>query len=318
MRRVLPAVCLGLLALSLGCLPKQPDPPINTGTGAKWGLTPPRAEELVTYLNRNGQALTSIEAKNTFIKAKQGDEQPIDLESYLACQKGGRPGAPPNFRLQSYLFGSSEADIGSNSEEFWFWIKRSPQPYVYHRSYADYPKVAARGAMPFPFQPEWVVEALGMAEYDPKAKYEVHESKATYDLVQRTQSPRGTEIVKVTAFHKAPRAGASQVAAYILYEADSKGKYQTLCSAVIEESRAVALGGGKSAVLPGKVRLSCPREKMELTIDLGKVQANVAWDRGRMSDLFTRKTLQNYKSYDLARGPDTPTGDVRPVGGWSR
>jgi hypothetical protein len=318
MRRVLTGVCLSVLALSLGCNMFKPPADPAIAPAPKWGAAPPKAEDLVAYLNRNGQALTSIEAKKTFIKAKQGDETPIDLESYLACQKGARPGIPPYFRLQSYVFGNSEADIGSNSQEFWFWIKRSPQPYVYHCSYADYPQVAARGAMPFPFQPEWVVEALGMAEYDPKAAYETHEAKSTYDLVQRTRSPRGNEVIKVIAFHKAPRVGASWVAAYMLYEADAKGKPQILCSAVIEESRAVALGGGKSAVLPTRVRLNCPREKMELTIDLGTVQPNVQWDQGRINDLFTRKTLQNYKSYDLARGPDSPASEVRPAGGLSR
>jgi hypothetical protein len=209
-------------------------------------------------------------------------------------------------------------DIGSNSQEFWFWIKRAPQPYVYHCAYTDFPEVAKRGTMPFPFQPDWVVEALGMAEYDPKAKYELNPQKDTYDLVQRTRSPKGTEVVKVIAFHKAPRPGQSQVAAYLVYEADAKGKPQIACSAVIDESRAVALGGGRTAVLPTRVRLSCPKEKMEMTIDLGKIKVNEPFQQTDASVLFTRKMLNNYKSYDLARGPDAPGGEIRPAGGVNR
>ncbi len=314
MRRVLTGACLGLLALSLGCkmFPPSPDPAPKT----TW-TAPPKADDLVAYLNRNAQPVTSIEAKDALVTAKQSGEQPIDLTSYLACQKGARPGTPPNFRLQSFVVGNSEVDIGSNSQEFWFWIKRSPQPYVYHCSYADYPEVAKRGAMPFPVQPEWVVEALGMAEYDPKAKYEVNVSKDTYDLVQRTKSPKGGELVKVIAFHKAPRPGTSQVAAYILYEPDAKGKYQTICSAVVEDSQAV-VAGGKTVVLPTKVRLICPREKVELTINLGKTRVNMPFGQSDPNVLFTRRSLNNYKSYDLARGPDAPASGIRPAGGVER
>jgi hypothetical protein len=321
MRPVFTGACLGLLALSLGCtgFNKSTTGPADLPS-PKWGVAPPRADDLVAYLNRNGQSIRSVEAKTVFITAKVDNEHQGGLQGFLDCQKGAKPGAPPYFRLQAEFAGSPEVDIGSNSEEFWFWIKRSgPQPVVYHCSYADYPAVAKRGAMPFPVQPEWVVEALGMAEYDPKAGYTVNETKTTYDLVQRTRSASGSEVTKVIAFHKAPRPGGSQVAAYILYEPDSKGKLQLICSAVIEDSQVVQAGGGKTAVFPTKVRLSCPREKnLELTMELGKVQANVNFDQERMSDLFTRRWLKNYKSYDLARGPDAPTSGVRPVGGIDR
>jgi hypothetical protein len=315
MRRILTGACLGLLAISLGCKTFGPSP--DPAPSPKW-TGAPKADDLVAYLNRNAQPVTSIEAKDALVTAKQTGEQPIDLTSYLACQKGATPGTPPNFRLQGQLFGNSEVDIGSNSQEFWFWIKRSgPQPVVYHCSYADFPEVAKRGAMPFPVQPEWVVEALGMAEYDPKTKFEVRESKDTYDLIQRIKSPKGGELVKVIAFHKTQRPGTSQVAAYILYEPDAKGAYQTICTAKIEDSRTV-VAGGKSVVLPAKVRLNCPREKVELIIDLGKTQVNVPFDQERTSVLFTRRQLNSYKSYDLARGPDAPASGVRPAGGLDR
>ncbi len=316
MRFILVGACLGVLSVGCGSFnpkpqPGPPAPPVG------WNHKP-TTDQLVAYLNQNGQSLVSIEAKSAFIQAKQDRDQ-VGLGAFLACQKSSRAGSPPNFRLQAQVAGMDEVDIGSNSEEFWFWIKRSPQPYVFHCSYADYPAVAKRGAMPFPFQPEWVVETLGMATYDPKAKYELSESSKTYDLVQRTQSAKGDEVVKVIAFHKSPKAGASQVAGYFLYQptGNAKKPYDLLCSAVVDDSQAVAVGGGKSAVLPTKVRLSCPKEKMELTVDLGKVQVNVAFDQDRTSTLFTRRTLGNYKSYDLARGPDAPNG-IRPAGGIER
>jgi len=318
MRFILVGASLGLLSLGCGSFNMKPNgggsaPPVG------WDHKP-KAEQLVAYLNQNGQSLQSIEAKKVFLTAKQNNEHVGGLEGFLACQKAARVGTAPNFRLTAQALGSDEVDIGSNSDEFWFWIKRSPQPYVFHCAYVDYPAVAKRGAMPFPFQPEWVVETLGMATYDPAAKYEVSESSKTYDLVQRTQSAKGDEVTKVIAFHKNPRAGASQVAGYFLYQptGNTKKPYDLLCSAVVDDSQVVAVGGGKSAVLPSKVRLSCPKESMELTVELGKVQVNVPFDRERSSVLFTRRTLGNYKSYDLARGPDAPASGIRPAGGIER
>jgi hypothetical protein len=318
MRRVLTGTCLGLLALSAGCKVFNPGPAPDPAPKTAWAGAP-KADDLVAYLNRNAQPVTSIEAKDALVTAKQNGEQPIDLTSYLACQKGTRAGTPPNFRLQSYVVGNEEVDIGSNSQEFWFWIKRAPQPYVYHCAYADYPDVAKRGAMPFPVQPEWVVEALGMAEYDPRAKYEVNESKTTYDLVQRTKSPRGADMAKVIAFHKSPRAGQSQVAAYILYEADAKGQFgkDPVCYARVDDSQAV-VAGGKTVVLPTKVTIRCPKERVELVINLGKTRVNQAFGQTDPTILFTRQTLNSYKSYDLARGPDAPAGGIRPAGGLER
>ncbi len=309
---------LGLLALSAGC--KVFNPTADTAVPVTYkGGAAPKAEDLVAYLNRNAQPVTSIEAPKCLVTAKQNGESPLDLDSYLACQKGSRPGTAPNFRLQSYVVGNEEVDIGSNSQEFWFWIKRAPQPYVYHCSYADYPDVAKRGALPFPVQPEWVVEALGMAEYDPKAKYEVNNSGQTYDLVQRMRSPRGTELAKVIAFNKAQKPGQSQVAAYILYEADEKGNFgkDPICFARVEDSQAL-VAGGKTVVLPTKVRIQCPKEKVELTINLGKPKVNQPFGQSDPGILFTRRTLGNYKAYDLARGPDAAGSGVRPAGGIER
>ena len=195
MRPLLVGACLGLLVLSSGCGPFVNNKGGGTvaDTTPRWGGTP-KPEQLVATLNQNSQMLTSLEAKKVFMTARQNNEHVGGLEGFLACQKAGRPGTPPNFRLQADLLGTPRVDVGSNSDEFWFFIKDPARPYVvYYCSYADYPKVAARGAMPFPVQPEWVVEALGMAEYDPHQKYEVNDkNKDTYDLIQRTRSARGT------------------------------------------------------------------------------------------------------------------------------
>ena len=106
----------------------------------------------------------------------------------MICQK------PRNFRLSAKALGNTAADLGSNDREFWFWISKNEPPYLYHCSYEDY----ARGVrMPLPFQPDWIVEALGVGEYDPAKNYRVVPSGAGVDLVEETTS-QGQPVRKIT------------------------------------------------------------------------------------------------------------------------
>src|SRR5438128_193159 len=121
MRPMLVGAGLGLLTLSLGCNPFRPSPGPTDHPASKLSSAP-KVEQLVGYLNQNAQSVRAIEAKKVFMTARQNNEHVGGLEGFLACQKAARPGTPPNFRLQAEVLGSSEVDIGSNSEEFWFWI----------------------------------------------------------------------------------------------------------------------------------------------------------------------------------------------------
>ena len=52
---------------------------------------------------------------------KQGNELPIGLDALLACQK------PRDFRLKGSIGGKQVVDIGSNDDEFWYWISEIGQ-----------------------------------------------------------------------------------------------------------------------------------------------------------------------------------------------
>ena len=44
------------------------------------------------------------------------------------------------------------------------------------------------------------MEALGMAEYDPKANWHLRESGKQYELIQQTTSPAGQTVYKAIVF----------------------------------------------------------------------------------------------------------------------
>ncbi len=66
-----------------------------------------------------------------------------------------------NFRfiVESGYSGKHEADIGSNDDEFWFWANDKKDHNVY---VCRYDTASAPGGAELAFQPDWIIEALGL------------------------------------------------------------------------------------------------------------------------------------------------------------
>jgi hypothetical protein len=314
MRSVCTGLALVLLMLSqAGCIPKAFQSKNTQSNVSRLPSGTPRPEQLVAYLNHNAHLVRSLETigrEGMYIDARQDGQTPVGLSGNLACQKSATPGAPANFRLVAHVLGKNEVDIGSNSQEFWYWIARAPQPYVFHCSYADFR--AGKAQMPFPFQPEWIVEALGIAEYDPNRRYLVREARLTYDLIEETTAPNGQPVRKVTVFNRGEvRGRLPQVAGRVLQDAQGR----EICSAWVTEVQSDARTG---AVLPRVVKLRWPMEKVELAMTLKDVRVNGDIRPERAAALFSRQSL-NLPAYDLAQGrPDATSSGLIPAGGFTR
>src|SRR4029079_17384665 len=93
--------------------------------------------------------------------------------------------------------GKDAADIGSNPTEFWTW--NGDEKVLY---YCSYDALKTRNvALPFPVQPEWVLEVLGMATLNPNGNFSVSEFNPkqpppTFNLVERTTGPGGRQVTK--------------------------------------------------------------------------------------------------------------------------
>src|SRR5262245_41675125 len=121
----------------------------NQGKAPTW---PPKAEDLVAYLNDNASRVKAIQSNAVQIDARQGFTG-IGADGLLVFEK------PRNFRLKAKAVGKDAVDIGSNGDEFWYWMNDPQHPYVNHCSYAD----LAKGNVPVPafFQPDLLIAALG-------------------------------------------------------------------------------------------------------------------------------------------------------------
>src|SRR5438105_4426706 len=197
--RHVPWCLVGLLLLA-GCdkfafLRPRSDPPRIAGPV-------PTADEVARSLNANAGLIQSIECGQVDLDCSQR-LQSIGLDGKLVCQK------PQNFRMSAKIGGSTMVDMGSNDQEFWFWISKADPPYLYHCTYQDYN--AGRVHLPFPFQPQWVMEALGMGVYEAQACRVVAAKSGDYYLVEDTRGPEGRPIHKLTVVQ---RVGQGQYRAY--------------------------------------------------------------------------------------------------------
>jgi hypothetical protein len=296
MRQIRSALAPAALVLLAGCVPQFIK---NTnGTQTRGPVPAPDAAALVGYLNDNAKRLESLECQSLTIDAREGI-QTVGLTGMMSCQK------PRNLRLQATLFGSPAVDMGSNDTEFWYWISKADPPYLVHCSYQDL--ATGNVNLPFPFQPEWVMEALGMAEYNLQGKYQVKASRTEVDLIEETVSSQGKPVRKVTVFDPNKAAnGTPQVKAHILQ--DSGGR--EICSARITEVQYDRVSQG---VIPYRVTLYWPEQRMQMTLRLDSVKVNQLTDQNRIARLFTRPQMPDVRSIDLARIQARPAGMVQRV-----
>ena len=301
-------IALGMMTFAAGCssgwkpFAKEKDKDVGT----RYASTP-NAEALVAFMNDNAKRVQAIECDKVSIDAKQGNQQ-IGLEGLMACQK------PRNFRLKAMVLGKPGCDIGSNDQEFWFWISKADPPYVFHCAYKD----LARGNvdMPFPFQPEMIMSALGIAEYDAAKKYEVRPNGKTLELTEQTTSPSGQPMTKLTVFARDQvPAGKPQVVAHVIRDGNGKD----ICVATVQE---VTVDPSTRAVLPRVVKIVWPgktqAETAEMTMrfyDMHVAKVDQQW-AARSPRLFSRMDLAQQQGFDLARrAVDGAPGGISQTGG---
>jgi hypothetical protein len=301
MRHVTRVLGLAVVLVAVGC------------SASKWGMVrnpvqgpmsseTPSAAALVKYLGDNARQIQSLDCKDLTLDCKQGSGfkvNSVGLTGKMVCQK------PRSFRLAAYAVGSQQVDVGSNDQEFWYWIAKADPPYLYRCSYQDF----ARGVrMPFPFQPEWIMDALGMGEPGPVENYQLVVHPNTLELVQQTVSAQGVQMRKVTEFGR--DRSQVQVRGYKLQDAGGKDIY----TAQITDVQAV---GG--AVIPRRIVFHWPAEQIEMVLRLGHhandVIINGPIDGQRAAGLFTRPNLANVPTVDLAGGFTPTPGPIRRAGG---
>jgi hypothetical protein len=306
------------LSLLAGCAvikPKHDDGAGNSRPprGQVEEQRPPTEADLVRYLNKEARGMQSIYVDDLFIDAAAQGRKAPGVPGWMVCDK------PRNFRLKGQLLGSEQFDFGSNSERFWFWVKESPDQALVHCSYTDFEKGVQ---LPFPFNPDWVIQALGMAEYgtdDPNLKRfrlePIGEKDKVIRLVEST-TLQGKPVRKVTVFNRwNVTAPTPQVISHELI--DERGK--VICAATIKEVRESKVMNPETrrpVSYPRKIVLEWPAEQLTMTLMLNDVDINKPIPPAQAAKYFS---LPNHfsKTVDLAQQfRVSPSSRVQQAGGY--
>ncbi len=123
----------------------------------------PQLDTVMAAVNENSRRVRQLQAEG----ASLGIEGvPATLQADLAVER------PHRFRLTARISGFTgrELDMGSNDELFWLWIRRNPRPAVFYAPHSRFPHSAASQFVAV--DPVWLIEALGLAEFDPQGRHE--------------------------------------------------------------------------------------------------------------------------------------------------
>jgi hypothetical protein len=305
------------LPVVIGCslfMPPKPPAPPHTGTISKVS-----ADQLVGYLNAQSGRLQTISYGEASVTAKQGDDFKDRLKSMTFPVLRGSVAAsqPRNFRM---VVGggaiSTTVDMGSNSEVFWMSARIPTQePMFVFASHNDFETGKAKLPPGVTFEPDWVMQAMGMTTFAPNAEYTVRtdEKDRSYVLSWPAKTPSGMQIRKEVVF-AVDDADASrnepQVRKHLIR--DAKGK--VLCSAEIRAAKTVEAGGTdptskRHYVLqyPTHIVLRWEEpQKFEMTLKLEKATVNQPMQPEDARRLFTLPTNQGVSPLNLAEARFTP------------
>ena len=275
-RRCLPLLlCTGLLAFSGASCPQT----LQRYTNPLPRVLPPSPtlEQVIEVVNRNNSQIHSFSSNRASISG-QGF---ASLGASVAFERSRR------FRLRAGTgLTGTELDLGSNDELFWFWLRRGQPPAMY---YCRHDQLASGGAaQTTPFDPAWLIEALGVTEFDPalphQGPYPMPNDKLRIDTIRNT--PEGP-VTKITIID------GSQ--GWVLEQRLFDARRQLLASSIASGHRRDPLSG---LVMPTVVNINCPPAQLALRIDLGNVEINRI--SGDPATLWSMPSIPGAPLIDLA------------------
>jgi hypothetical protein len=259
----------------------------------------PQLEEVVDHLNRNVDKLHAWQANGVKIRA---NNMP-GLSGSLVVEEG------QHLRMVVNSLAGHEVDMGSNNDVFWIWAKRMEPAYVYCRhEQID----VARQSLGVPFEPQWLMQALGVAPIDTEGlTMQIDATRQHARLVQPLLTAHGQPLQKVMV--------VDLVHGVITEHCIQDSRGQKIAVARLDDFRRDKASG---AVLAHRVRLDWPQNQMSLVMNMGEVEINPTsipsqiWDMpamrgtqvvdlGRVSDPGVSRVAGNIDEFQSRRS-DTP------------
>lgn len=260
-RGAIPLLLLGTL-FNFGC------PSMSTYVRSKmpflaeeYALAPESSlTEIVSHLNRTSAQVDSWRSTDARLQIS-GVGKMFPLSAMMAVEE------PSRLRLvvTNGLDGQHEVDLGSNDDRFWFWARPRGEGVKNVLTVSHNELTKMKHELPFPVEPRWLMEVLGVTEYD-AAKLRLEKNSNVLHLVNLVSVDSSTGppgLKRITEVDL--RDG--RVSAHRLIGPNG----QLVAEAKLTEYRKSPIDG---VYLPHKMKLNWPEMDKQLTISLKSMEVN--------------------------------------------
>ena len=226
----------------------------------------PRVEEVVAFLNQNTNRIQSWRSNSVGIRVDKWA-----LSGTIAVEKDR------HLRLVVTSMRGNEFDLGSNNERFWVW-SRDMDPGFVTCKHENLEK--ARQQLGIPFEPDWLMQAFGVEPLPIDGfTIETDPTKEQARLVEHIVSAHGMRLRRSILVDL--KKGIVLEHGLYNYEG-AKMALAKLSDHRLDEKTGV--------VLPYRVTLEMPQNKMSMVMRLGDVQINpksipsLVWEMPQIRD----------------------------------
>jgi hypothetical protein len=246
-------------------------------------------DQVIAAVNQNAAKIQSLQTTNASITVPGMPGVPL-LRGDIAAQRTSRL----RIRASTALTGS-EVDLGSNEELFWFWVKRSEPPALYFARHEQF--VGGPAQRMLPIEPQWLLDALGFAQFDPAGAHEGPRlvEKGRLEIKSTVPSARGP-LTKRTVVD----AQTACVLEQHVYDAQG-----TRLASAVATSHSYLPEVGVS--VPQEIQITIPASELSLSIDMGTVAVNSLAENPL---LWQMPTIPGVAAIDI--GSATPASAVAP------
>ncbi|MBL4883391.1 MAG: DUF4292 domain-containing protein [Planctomycetaceae bacterium] len=213
-------------------------------------------EEIIAYVNQHIEPIHSWQSTSARVRVSG---VPVSLNAMLAVEEPRKL----RFTVSSGLSGQSEFDIGSSSEELWFFVKRMEPKAIMTVKHSELEQI--QNQMPIPFQPEWLMEVLNVSTIDASEADLVRDPDNPYSvqLVSHHRNEQGQETRKIITVD----LKKGEVREHQLYDSE----HRLLASAKLTDYRQFP---NTKARLPYDIRLEFAQQDKTMHIELKSVEIN--------------------------------------------
>ena len=249
-----------LLWTGTGCAPRSRGPwhgraalPADTGR-----------EDLVRHINEQASRTAGWQCRKMVVQVPHAPE----ASGQIAVQY------PRRLRLKAKAMMIPVADVGSNADRVWCWVNPKlggpgAETLTCRHASFDAVRCAAErtGGMQIPFDPDWLMEVLGVAPLDPRAVtlQKAPDGGPIWHLVSHRTDASGRRVLRVIDVD----AAHGQILAHELRDAATGAP---LARAELQDHRRCPKTG---VVLPHTIKLSWPAAGLAgMTLRLGDIEVN--------------------------------------------